>query len=443
MYPEISQKLLRRARQGHIFHNPTTTTTGKDDKSKTAAQEAEGGFRSKKWTIVERDQEVEEPTYLAKRRKGLPPVFGAAIANLNPQTSYRTTKVKKYDADGKLHVYEVLAPEGQQVEGEIVAEDEAAQAAPVEPVAAAPGTIVEGVGVVNEHGVVVSNDLLLPTPPRRKPPPPRRKPKKGPGRGKKKVIFDGDAAAAGEGTSAGGLLNVPGIAAEQATDSAQPSSQADTPMPDAGDDDEGSGSEGEEGEDGDEGREEGELSPSPEPEKAPTTEPTSEPPAAGNEPLPAPVPTTEVKEEQKDEQDAVMADSDVAVPTSEPTLPGLAAALKSPSLPAQQTDASSAAAAPIPPVVDNIASSPDVPLATSSTAEHVPTLPGLSDTSIPPITETVGEEQSVAVLTDARPVVDTLPASVEKDEATVKEEAQNGLIAESVEGEKKEETPAA
>ena len=39
-YPEITQKLLRRARQGHIFHNPTPVTNGKDDKTKGATKEA-------------------------------------------------------------------------------------------------------------------------------------------------------------------------------------------------------------------------------------------------------------------------------------------------------------------------------------------------------------------------------------------------------------------
>ncbi|KIW07689.1 uncharacterized protein PV09_01628 [Verruconis gallopava] len=304
LLPEISQQLLRKARAGQIYHSPTPVINGKDDKSKAGSKDAEGVFVSKKWTLVPRDKEAEEPTYLAKRRKGLPATFGAGVVNLVPQTSYRTTKVKKYDADGKLHVYEVLAPEGQQVEGEIVAEDEAAKAAPVEPIAAAPGTIVEGIGVVNEQGIVVSNDLLVPTPPRRKPPPPRRKPKKGPGRGKKKVLFEG--AEAGEGANsdgtASGLLNLPGIASERAADSAAPSSQGDTPMLDAGDDDEGSGSEGEEGEDGDENREEGELSPSPEPDKP---IPESKIPAnlhlESSSSLPA-----EVKEENKDDDTVMM-----------------------------------------------------------------------------------------------------------------------------------------
>ena len=437
-YPEITQKLLRRARQGHIFHNPTPVTNGKDDKTKGATKEAEGGYVAKKWTLVARDQEAaEEPTYLAKRRKGLPPMFGAGVANINPQASFRTTKVKKYDADGKMHVYEVLAPEGQQVEGEIVAEDEAAKAVPVEPIAAAPGTVVEGVGVVNDQGVVVSNDLLLPTPPRRKPPPPRRKPKKGPGRGKKKVLFNEGDAAAGEGATSGGLLNVPGIAAEQATDSAQPSSQADTPMPDAGDDEEGSGSEGEEGDEGDEGREEGELSPSLEPEKEKSEQPT-EPPPTNNEPVTAPMPTTEVKEEQKDE-DAMMVDSDApadGIPTSAPTepaqaavaaaaaaaaapssLPGLASQLKSPSLPpAQPTDTSSSAVAT---VLADHASSPDIPLATSSTT--IPTdLPGL-DKLAETEDDVVGKTQQAGV-SDGGSDAGAAPALPDEAKEEVKKE---------------------
>jgi hypothetical protein len=393
MLPEISQQLLRKAREGQIYLKPTPVANGKDDKGKGGGKDVDGGFVSKKWTLVARDQEAEEPTYLAKRRKGLPPTFGVGIANLNPQTSYRTTRVKKYDAEGKLHVYEVLAPEGQQVEGEIVAEDDTAKAAPVEPVAAAPGTVVEGVGVVNEHGVVVSNDLLLPTPPRRKPPPPRRKPKKGPGRGKKKVIFEGGEAPAADGTTPAGVLNVPGIAAERATDSAAPSSQADTPMPDAGDDEEGSGSEGEEGEDGEDGREEGELSPSPEPEDA-AGEKQSVPPS---DPLPSAAPAAEVKEEQKEEamaidsatheiaEQQVPALSDVGSAPEPSALPGLTQALTSPSLPAQPNEPESTSANPPDPQAPAIPSSPEIPLAAGATSEtpQVPVLPTPVPTDAP------------------------------------------------------------
>lgn len=362
-------------------------TNGKDDKNKSAKElQAEGGFVSKKWTLVARDQEAEEPSYLAKRRKGLPPVFGANVVNLIPQTNYRTTKVKKYDAEGKLHVYEVLAPEGQQLENEVVADDEAAKAAPVEPVSAAPGTVVEGVGIVNEHGVVVSNDLLLPTPQRRKPPPPRRKPKKGPGRGRKKVIFTDGETASGEGrAAASGLLNVPGIAADRATDSAQPSSQADTPMPDAGDDDGESESDGDDG-DGEDGREEGELSPTPEPEIATTasTQPTSEAALANVEESNRPVPTTEVKEEQRDDETmAVDPASKIDGPADQLSgavdastgIPGSTDVVEPPSTLEGEIDQA---------LVEEPRSSPELPIASmlASQPMSLPGLPALASTEV-------------------------------------------------------------
>jgi hypothetical protein len=438
MLPEISQQLLRKARAGQIYHSPVPATNGKDDKSKPGSKEAEGVFVSKKWTLVARDQEAEEPAFLAKRRKGLPPTFGVGLSALVPQTSYRTAKVKKYDADGTMHVYEVLAPEGQQVEGEIVAEDEAAKDAPVEPIAAAPGTVVEGLGVVNEHGIVVSNDLLQPTPPRRKPPPPRRKPKKGPGRGRKKVLFEnGESGNATnpDGTPASGLLNVPGVAAERTSDSAVPSSQGDTPMPDAGEDDEGSGSEGEEGEEGEDGREEGELSPSPEPEKAvdAKSEPAEQEEAEEEEA--AAVPTTEVKEEQN-EDDPMETEEQLQQPPEEvpsedaatadaTALPGLPSARKSPSPPAHKKINSAPASAP---------SSPKLPLASTSsgTETQIPGLPALTTEG-----EEVAEPADTAPKVDAKPVVESLDKHVEDVVAepvatadAAAEEAEEGVEAE-------------
>lgn len=149
------------------------------------------------------------------------------------------------------------------MEGEIE-EDDVETAAIVPEPAAAPGTVVEGVGVVNAEGLVVANDLIA-TPTRKKPLPPRRKKKGGPGRGKKGPIALREAMERGEiipatPTSAA-LLGIPANASDEAT-SAAASTQGDTPMPDAQDGDEGSSEEGEEG-DEDAGSEEGELPQSP------------------------------------------------------------------------------------------------------------------------------------------------------------------------------------
>ncbi|RDI89783.1 hypothetical protein Vi05172_g637 [Venturia inaequalis] len=290
--PEVSQQLLRAARAGRLYRPPTPVN---DDDEKDIppeeeeVKEVQQGFVAKKWSIVPRHLEEPERDHLAKRRKGLPTWSGGALGPLAAQTAFRKTKVRRFDAEGNAHIYEVLAPEGQKIEGEVIEEDEMLTSAPVE-TAVAPGTVVEGVGIVNAEGVVVATDLLQPTPTRKKPPPPRRKPKRGPGRGKKRVTFP-DAGVAGLGTSSN-MLNAPGTAAaDTASESAVPSTQGDTPMPDAQD-----GEEDDSGSDGDEGdedtREEGELSQTPEPDGTETQPlntdaPASELPATNSTPPPS------------------------------------------------------------------------------------------------------------------------------------------------------------
>jgi hypothetical protein len=204
-------------------------------------KEVQTGFTIKKYVKIARHLEAPEPEYLAKRRKGLPSQYAL---NGIAQAPLRETKVKKLDAEGNATVYKVLVPEGQAVEGEVQPTDAAIEVAPA---TAAPGTIVEGVGIVNAEGVVVANDVLTQTPPRRRPPPPKKKVKRGgPGRGRKKVLFV-------EGTptsvTGGDLLAAPGIKQEGGS---VEQSDGDTPMGEAGgEDDEGSGDEGSDDEDHD------------------------------------------------------------------------------------------------------------------------------------------------------------------------------------------------
>ena len=96
----------------------------------------------------------------------------------------RKTKVQKTSADGEVAIYEVLVPEGQTVEGEIT---ETTEIAAITPVVAAPGTVIEGVGIANDEGVVVAEHLKPVEVRRRNRPPPKKK--GGPGRGKKRVTF--------------------------------------------------------------------------------------------------------------------------------------------------------------------------------------------------------------------------------------------------------------
>lgn len=272
MLPEVSQQLLRAARAGKLYKPPTPPHDGEDkldeDDGEGTSKATQEGFLIRKWSQIPRHLEPPEREYLAKRRKGLPSVYSTWSGQQGPlaQTgTMRKTKVRRTDAEANMNVWEVLVPEGQTVEGEVL--EEAAEAVPASAPAVAPGTVIEGVGVVNADGLVVAgSEIVQPPPPRRKPPPPRRKPKKGPGRGhKKKVAFESGVEGAVEGQNgdvqADGLA-VPRIHAEGATPA-----EGDTPMPDAqeGDEDEESGEEGEEVEevDDDEDREEGELSETP------------------------------------------------------------------------------------------------------------------------------------------------------------------------------------
>lgn len=245
MLPEHSQQLLRAARAGRVYKPPAPVEDDNEvEDEEKEHKEVQTGFTVKKYVKVARHLEATEPEYLAKRRKGLPSQY---VMNGVAQPALRETKVKKLDAEGNATVYKVLVPEGQAVAGEVQPTDDAME---VVPATAAPGTIVEGVGVVNAQGVVVANDILTQTPPRRRPPPPKKK-RGGPGRGRKRVNFVEGAAEQGTPASnAGGdHLSVPGL--KQEGGSVEPS-DGDTPMADAGgEDDEGSGDEGSDEEDHD------------------------------------------------------------------------------------------------------------------------------------------------------------------------------------------------
>ena len=180
MYSPWCHALLRAARRGQIKtpHSRTVEEEKEMQDEDEADNPTEEGYMASKWSQLPKDSDQPEPEFLAKRRKGLPSLYGTGAAVSGPM---RKTKVKRVDAEGHVSIYEVLAPEGTRVEGEVLEDTEL----PAE--VAVPGTVVEGVGVVNAEGVIVATEPVAPTPPRRRPPPPKRKPK-GPGRGRKKKV---------------------------------------------------------------------------------------------------------------------------------------------------------------------------------------------------------------------------------------------------------------
>jgi hypothetical protein len=240
-------------------------------------KEVQQGFTVKKFVKVPRHLEESEPEYLAKRRKGLPSQYAAASVATTAQptpTPLRETKVKKVDSEGNVSVYKALVPEDQKVEGEVEPTDPALASAA--PVAAAPGTVVEGVGVVNAAGVVVVNEAAQQTPPRSRKSSSKKKKSKGAKR--KKVVFADGSTEQGTPAAGSDLLAVPGT--KQENGSVEPS-DADTPMADAGEDEEGD----EESEDEAEGK-------SPVPPGTETPSKSPNPPSMDPNPNPNPAPAT-------------------------------------------------------------------------------------------------------------------------------------------------------
>ena len=275
LLPPMSQALLRAARSGEITKKAPPQPLLEDDKENgeddDATGDADQGFIAKRWAAVPRHLEAAEPEFLAKRRKGLPSAYTGPLGQISGAAPMRKTKVKKLDASGVATVLDVLVPEGQTVDGEVVEGEAKATQAP------APGTVVEGVGVANAEGVIVAGDQLLPTPPRRRPPPPKRK-AKGPGRGrKKKVAFatglEGQNIPNSDAAAMNGSNGVNGLAEGQNGDAMADGDvvmEYDNPLQ-HGEESSEEDDEGEEGDDGD--REEGELSPSSPSPKSPSKPP--------------------------------------------------------------------------------------------------------------------------------------------------------------------------
>ena len=211
-----SRALLRAARAGCIYIRHSPRDSGEEAKEPpTDVEEQQSlhltdrSFTARKWSAVPRHLEPPEMEFLAKRRPGLPSLYGATAMGIDGSgeagtAPMRRTKFKKVDpTTGNISIYEAWVPEGHKIEGEVTEDVQAIASAnsevTVTPETPAPGTVVDGVGVVNSEGVVVAEagSAAVMTPPKRRPPPPKRK-GKGIGRGRrKKVMF-----APGEGADA-------------------------------------------------------------------------------------------------------------------------------------------------------------------------------------------------------------------------------------------------
>lgn len=257
LLPPISRALLRAARAGCIHIRQGARAADDEEKNITDSEDpaaasnmADRSFTTRKWMALPKHLEPAEVEFLAKRRPGLPSLYGAAAgidgssANSGPM---RRTKFKKIDPEtGNISIYEAWVPEGHRIEGEITGDVQAIvdqSEVPVNPEAPAPGTIVEGVGIVNSEGVVVAEagSAAVMTPPKRRPPPPKRK-GRGIGKGrKKKVMFapgEGADAATVHGVGPGAGSNGTGLDGESQQDASQMSMGQDEDEEDADDGDE-------------------------------------------------------------------------------------------------------------------------------------------------------------------------------------------------------------
>jgi hypothetical protein len=216
----MSRALLRAARAGCIYIRNVNKGTEEDDKEAAetgetaAATRVERSFTARKWSVVPKHMEPPEVEFLAKRRQGLPSLYGASgtlttasnnVVNASPQM--RKTKIRKVNpATGDVSIYDVWVPEGHKVEGEI---DDNAEALPeqkdvtVTKQTPAPGTVDAESVVVASAGAESASK-----PPG--PPAPKRKGRKiGRGR-KKRVMF-----APGEGADAATVHGIDGTADER------------------------------------------------------------------------------------------------------------------------------------------------------------------------------------------------------------------------------------
>lgn len=288
----------------------------------TPAVKNERSYTARKWSQIPRHVELPEVEFLAKRRPGLPSLYGASgavtAAVPNGSQPMRKAKIRKVDPEtGNITIYDAWIPEGQKVEGEIKDESQASNGHPdvtVIKATPAPGTVVEGVGVANAEGIVVASTAVESPTKRKGPPPPKRKGKGLRGRGRKKVMF-----APGEGAETGGE--------ERAAEGEQDEDE---------DDEEGEeGEEAENGEDGEEATKPGETSQTDTPMKdaapdaAPDTAPKLDleaapsllPPATQNENAVAPTAEPVIPEPQSPirPQSEQLTPPEERIPEIEPT----------------------------------------------------------------------------------------------------------------------------
>jgi hypothetical protein len=196
LLPQHSQDLLRAARSGRIYKRPAPPEEEEVDADAILGDKADKkdedpkntGFTARAWKLIPRHLEGPDVEYLAKRRKGVVTVSKKS-ANSAPQVMTKAT-VKRMDAAGNEYVQDVVVPQGQPVDGEVLSQ-----------------RVIQ-----NPNGPALADGSLVPS--KRKIPPPRKK-SKGTGKSKKKKVSpptsvpqDNGAPESSEGAGVGTDYNV-------------------------------------------------------------------------------------------------------------------------------------------------------------------------------------------------------------------------------------------
>ncbi|KAM0129926.1 hypothetical protein ACHAO1_008178 [Botrytis cinerea] len=231
LLPQHSQDLLRAARSGKIYKRPTPMDEEEQDleailgdkPDKKEEETRDSGFTARAWKQIPGHQNASDMDFLAKRRKGL----GSAIPKPAPVPTVVQTTVRRTDAAGNEYLEKVIVPHGQAVVGDVVSQTTIPDPSAIE------GTPFRRKGPVGKKG------------------------KRGPGRGRKKILPTSTPNVTSEplgqnGDAANSHLGADGIKIE-GEGGATPAKNLDTEMIDdsnpASDDD--NGDEGDQGDDDD------------------------------------------------------------------------------------------------------------------------------------------------------------------------------------------------
>ncbi|TGO82775.1 hypothetical protein BPOR_0761g00010 [Botrytis porri] len=231
LLPQHSQDLLRAARSGKIYKRPTPMDEEEQDleaipgdkPDKKEEETRDSGFTARAWKQIPGHQNASDMDFLAKRRKGL----GSTIPKPAPVPTVVQTTVRRTDAAGNEYLEKVIVPHGQTVVGDVVSQTTIPDPNAIE------GTPFLCKGPVGKKG------------------------KRGPGRGRKKILPTSTPNVTSEPLSQNGDAANPHIGADgikiEGEGGATPAKNLDTEMVDdsnpASDDDDGD--EGDQGDDDD------------------------------------------------------------------------------------------------------------------------------------------------------------------------------------------------